>query len=256
MIDVKQCSLAMSGVTVLDDITVTLNDGETIGIVGKSGSGKTAFLKTIAHRMPGYRGSITVNGTPLPLLKSTLEKEVTYCGQAVPANPDESLSEFLLQGRMPYKKAFRPYTDYDRQTADEYADILDLSRLGGMKIGTVPDGVFRRALLARAFIRGSHAVLLDNPTSDLDIASVGLLKKAIARYVMEGNRIAVVCSGDLNFISAVADRVLIMDAGRIVESGPVGILDGDLVKRYFGVDVIISRNIYNGKPQIHSFPEA
>ncbi|HQL81456.1 MAG TPA: ATP-binding cassette domain-containing protein, partial [Spirochaetota bacterium] len=54
MIDVKQCSLSISGITVLDDITITLNDGETIGIVGKSGSGKTSFLKTLAHRIPGY----------------------------------------------------------------------------------------------------------------------------------------------------------------------------------------------------------
>ena len=256
MIDVKQCSLSLSGVTVLDDISVTLNDGETIGIVGASGSGKTAFLKTLAHRMPGYRGSITINGSPLPLLKSALEREVTYCGPALPGNPDESVSEFLLQGRMPYKKAFRNYTDYDRQTADEYADILDLSRLGAMKIGVVPDGAFRRALLARAFIRGSHAVLLDNPTGDLDIGSIGLLKKAVSHYVIEGNRIAVVCSGDLNFICAVADRVLVMDAGRIAESGAVNILDADLIKRYFGIDVIISRNIYNGKPQIHSFLDA
>lgn len=256
MIDVKHCSLSISGVTVLDDISVTLNDGETIGIVGRSGSGKTAFLKTLANRMPGYGGSISVNGAPLPLRKRALELEVAYCGPAVPANPDESLREFLLQGRMPYKKAFRPYTDYDRQTADEYADILDLSRLGAMKIGAVPDGALRRALLARAFIRGSHTVLLDNPTNDLDIASVGLLKKALARCVMEGTRIAVVCSGDLNFISSVADRVLVMDAGRIAESGTVEILDAELIRRYFGVEVIISRNIYNGKPQIHSFPEA
>ena len=255
MIDVKQCSLSISGITVLDDITITLNDGETIGIVGKSGSGKTSFLKTLAHRIPGYGGSISVNGAPLPLLKSALEKEVTYCGPAVPANPDESLGEFLLQGRLPYKKAFRPYSDYDRQTVDEYADILDLTRLRAMKIGAVPDGAFRRALLARAFVRGSHAVLLDNPTSDLDITSVVLLQKAIARYVIEGNRLAVVCSGDLNFVSAVADRVLVMDGGRIAESGTVDILDADLIKRYFGIDVIISRNIYNGKPQIHSFPE-
>nr|HPN13198.1 ATP-binding cassette domain-containing protein [Spirochaetota bacterium] len=62
MIDVKQCSLSISGITVLDDITITLNDGETIGIVGKSGSGKTSFLKTLAHRIPGYGGSISVNG--------------------------------------------------------------------------------------------------------------------------------------------------------------------------------------------------
>ena len=125
-----------------------------------------------------------------------------------------------------------------------------------MKIGDVPDGVLRRALLARALIRSAHAVLLDNPTGDLDIVSVRLLKKALARYVIEGSRIAVISSVDINFIADVADRVLVMDGGRIVESGPVDIIDAELIRRYFGVDVIISRNIYNGRPQIHTFPDA
>jgi ABC-type cobalamin/Fe3+-siderophores transport system ATPase subunit len=256
MIDVKHCSLSMAGLTVLDDISVTLNDGETIGIVGKSGSGKTAFLKTLAGRMPKYGGSITVNGAPLPMLKNDLDRIITYCGPAVPGNADESLNEFLLQGRMPYKKTFRPFSDYDRQATDEYADLLDLSRHGSMKIGDVPDGVLRNALLARALIRGAHAVLMDNPTGDLDIVSVKLLKKALAHYVIEGSRIAVISSGDINFIADVSDRVLVMDGGRIVEAGPVEIIDADLIKRYFGVDVIISRNIYNGRPQIHTFPDA
>jgi iron complex transport system ATP-binding protein len=256
MIEVKHCSLSMGGATVLDDVSLTINDGETVGLVGRSGSGKTALLKTLAGRMPKYGGSITVNGAPLPLLKADLERTLAYCGPALPGNPDETLGEFLIQGRMPYKKAFRPFTDYDRQATDEFADILDLSRLGAMKIGYVPDGTFRRALLARSLIRGAHAVLMDNPTSDLDLAAVRMLKKALARYVIEGNRIAVIGSGDLNFIADVADRVVVMDGGRIAESGPVEILNADLIKRYFGVDVIISRNIYNGRPQIHAFPDA
>jgi ABC-type cobalamin/Fe3+-siderophores transport system ATPase subunit len=256
MIDVKRCSLSLGGVNVLDDITVTLNDGETIGIVGRSGSGKTALLKTLSRRLPRYEGEITVNGAPLPTGKADLDRTITYCGSALPGNPDESLREFLLQGRIPFKKVFRPFSDYDRQAAEEYADILDLSRLSAARIGDVPDGALRRALLARALIRGAHAVLLDNPTGDLDLPSVRMLKKALAHFVIEGNRIAVVCSGDLNFIADIADRVLIMENGRIAAAGPVEILDADLIKRYFGIDVIISRNIYNGRPQIHTFPDA
>ena len=256
MIDVIHCSLSMAGIAVLDDVSLTLNDGETVGLVGRSGAGKTALLKTLAGRLPGHTGSITVNGGPLPSRRADLDRTVVYCGPAVPVNPEETLGEFLLQGRMPYKKTFMPFTEYDRQTTDRFADILDLARFGAMKIGYVPDGALRRALLARALIRGAHAVLMDNPTGDLDIASVRMLKKAIARYVIEGNRIAVICSGDLNFIADVADRVVVMDGGRIVEAGPVEILNANLIKRYFGVDVIISRNIYNGRPQIHTFPDA
>ncbi len=256
MIDVRHCSVSVGGVTLLRDISITLNDGETVGIVGRSGSGKSALMKAIAGRMPGLRGESTVNGAPLPSRKTDLDRTVAYCGQALPGNPDETVREFLLQGRMPHRRAFRPFSDYDRQAVDEYAEIFDLSRLGAEKIGSLPDGALRRSLLARALIGGAHAVLMDNPTGDLDLPSVRMLKKAIARHVIEGNRIALVGTGDLNFIADTADRVLVMEGGGIAETGTVDMLDADLIKRYFGVDVIISRNIYNGRPQIHAFPDS
>ena len=110
-------------------------------------------------------------------------------------------------------------------------------------------------MIAHAFIGEAYAVVLDNPTNDLDIASVRMLRKALSRYVMNGNRIAICCSNDLNFISQTADRILVMDAGRVVETGPPDMLDAELIKKYFGIDVIISKNIYNGKPEIHLFPD-
>ena len=111
-------------------------------------------------------------------------------------------------------------------------------------------------MLAHALIKQPYALLLDNPTNDLDIASLRLLKKALSRHVMNGDRIALVCSNDLNFISQTADRILVMDGGRLVRIGDAGMLTADMIKRYFGIDALISRNVYTGKPEVHFFPDA
>jgi iron complex transport system ATP-binding protein len=255
MIDISNLSLTMNGAAVLDDISISINDGELLGIIGKTGSGKTVFAKSVAGLIRSYRGSVSISRDPRRREAGGNGKVISYYGASVPQNPDETLRNFLMLARVPHKKIFKPFSDYDRQITEEFMEILGLAPFGDVRIGTLPDALFRLAMLAHAFIGEAHAVILDNPTNDLDIVSVRMLRKALSRYVMNGNRIAICCSNDLNFISQTADRILVMDAGRVAVTGPADILDAELIKKFFGIDVIISKNIYNGKPEIHLFPD-
>jgi ABC-type cobalamin/Fe3+-siderophores transport system ATPase subunit len=256
MIDISKLSLSLGGTAVLDDISVTINDGEIAGIIGRSGSGKTLFLECIARRMTSYDGTILVNGAPLPGPARNAGRTLSYCGSAAPQNPDERLRDFLLLARAPYKKALRPFSDYDIQITEENLEAFGLGSYRSATLGILSDGVFKRALIAYTFIRESYAALFDNPTNDLDISSVRSLRRALAHYVMNGNRVALVSSNDLNFIAQTADRIFIMDGGKITRIITPDQLDADVIKEYFGIDVIISRNIYNGRPEVHIFPDA
>lgn len=111
------------------------------------------------------------------------------------------------------------------------------------------------ARLAHVFCREAKHLVLDDPAAGLDIASMKLLQRAIARYTVEGDRIVVFTSNDLNFAAQTADRILVLDEGMLVESGTPQMIDADLVRKYFRTDVTVSRNIYNGKPEVHFFPE-
>lgn len=256
MIDISNLSLSINGSAVLKDISLTMNDGEIVGLIGRSGSGKTLFLKSIAGRITSYEGTVSLQDAARQGKKRGTRRGVSYYGSAMPQNPEETLYNFLLLARVHFKKPFRPFSDYDRQVTDEYLAALGLAPYGGARISTLPDGIFRLAMLAHTLIGESPAVIFDNPTNDLDIASVRLLRNALSRYVMNGSRVVVVSSNDLNFIAQSADRVVIMEGGRIAETGAVNIINADTIKRYFGIDVLISRNIYNGKPEVHLFPDA
>ncbi|MBP7735179.1 MAG: ABC transporter ATP-binding protein [Spirochaetes bacterium] len=255
MIDISNLNLSINGSAILKDISLTMNDGEIVGLIGRSGAGKTVFLKSVAGRIGSYTGTVAITGEDRAGAKGTVAM-VSYYGAAVPQNPEESLYNFLLLARVPFKKPFRPFSEYDRQITDEYLSVLGLAPYRDARISALPDGIFRMAMLAHTFTRESHAVIFDNPTNDLDIVSIRLLRNALARYVMDGNRVAVISSNDLNFIAQTADRIVVMDGGRVAEIGGAEIMSQDVIRRHFGIDVLISRNVYNGKPEIHLFPDA
>jgi iron complex transport system ATP-binding protein len=256
MIDIKNLSLAINGRPILRDITTAMGDGEIIGIIGKTGAGKTMFLKAIAGQVGRQTGTISFRDLPAATGPRSERNMVTYYSSAAPRNLDETLFNFLLLSRIPYKKFLRPFSAYDRQVAEEYMALFNLETYSEDTLRILPDGIFKRAVLAHVLIREPYAVLLDNPTNDLDIVSLKLLQKALKRYVTDGDRIAVVCSNDVNFIAQTADTLLVMNSGKIVKAGNADILDSDLIKNYFGIEAIITRNVYTGKPEVHFFPDA
>lgn len=256
MIEINNLCLQINDRIILDDITMKADDGEIIGIIGPTGAGKTLLLKTAAGRIKKYRGSISVNGAA-PAAASGVKgaRLLSWYSSDLPHNPDETVYNFLMLSRIPYKKLFKPFSDYDRQVTDEYVELLELAPHRDERIGTLPDGIFRRVMLAHVFIRESYALLLDNPTNDLDIVSLKTLKKSLSRYVINGDRIVLISSNDLNFIAQTVDRILVIHRGRIEETGTVDMLSPELIRRYYGIDAIISRNVFSGKPEIQFFPD-
>jgi len=112
-----------------------------------------------------------------------------------------------------------------------------------------------RALLAFHFIRDAQIVMLDNPTQNLSLPSYNQLHDAIIRYCSTGKNCCIIASHDINFLAQTVDKLYIMENGSIVDSCVPADLTEDLIKKIFGVDVFITRNIYNGKPNVHLYFE-
>jgi iron complex transport system ATP-binding protein len=256
MMDIANLTLMTGGRTIIDDVTATLSDGEIVGVIGRSGAGKTSLVKVIAGLIAERGGTIRINGRALSAGQRRKSMEITYHDGAAPRNQDERLVDFLLLSRMPYKKFMSPFSDRDRQIADEYARLLSLDPYNNEPVGNLPGGIMKRAMLAHSLIRQSHVLLLDNPTDGLDILSLKLLKRTLSHYVMNGDRTALVCSNDLNFIFRTADRIIVMDGGMTALTGGADIMTADMIRKFFGVEAVISRNVYSGKPEAHFFPDA
>jgi ABC-type cobalamin/Fe3+-siderophores transport system ATPase subunit len=257
MIELKNLSLTAGKKIILNNINISFNDGEIIAITGRSGSGKSMLLKAIAGAARGFSGSIGIDGKDAKSLsKNDLLKSVNPVFCAPPENMEETLERFLMLARMQYKKLFSPFSEYDIQTTDQYISLFGLDGFRASQMANLSGCVYKRAMLAFSFIMKTKTLLIDNPSSDLDIASVEMLQKAAARFVIDGSRALIMASNDLNFVSQTADRIIVLENGSVAIDGDPLIIEPDMIKKHFGADVFVSKNVYNGRPNVNLFPES
>ena len=257
MINFKDVNLTLGNNQVLSNLNLSLNDGEIIGIIGPPSSGKSVLAKVLTGTTKNYKGDIFHNNNKI--LKYSSKEMFTnfsYLIHEMPANPDASLINFLLSSRIIYKKIFKPYLESDFLAVEYYIKKFELEEFKDHKIYQLSDSILKKAQLAYTFIREAQNIILDNPTILLDIKGRMQLSRVLSRYVMDGENIIIICSNDLNFISQTVDRVLFIDQGKIIQDGSVEIITSELIKKYYHSEVIISKNIYNGRPEVHFFPES
>ena len=255
MMEFNDLALSIAGTEVLAGVSMKIDDGEIVGILGRAGCGKTVLMETLAGLHRRYGGEILIDRRPLLSFgRKEYARALTYhAGE--PGNPDETVREFLKLARISYKKPFNPYSEYDLQLVDEAISAMEIEGLRDHVLGSLSASAIKRVMLAFSLARNTGHLLLDEPTSGLDIRSVSLLHKALSRYAIEGKNIVIIASNDINFIAQTADRIAVMEGGVIALQGGHDLIDPDMIKRFFGVDVLISRNIYNGRPGVHLFPE-
>jgi iron complex transport system ATP-binding protein len=255
MLKIDNISYTKNNVKILKNISSVFNEGEISGIIGKSGSGKSTLLKAIAGIVKYDQGEILINDISIKSLsKKNRQKQIVSLFNDYPFDIiDDTLYNFLMQSRKLYKKPFSSFSDFDVQITEDYIKIFKINNQRNTKILSLSDGTFKKALLAFQFIKKADVLLLDNPTNNLDMESISSLQKAILKYSIDGDKIIIIACNDLNFLLQTADRILIMGEGGIDAEVNPEMIDADMINKYFNTDVLLSRNIYNGKPTIHQY---
>lgn len=252
MMEVRDLTYARGGRMILDFLSARFETGAVTAIIGRSGSGKSTLLSILSGTRRTYDGEVLLHNRPMRALgPAERNRETVLHSGVLPANPDERVADFILLSRAPYRGRLRSFGALDREAAQECIESFDLAIHADSSLGELPGGAQRRALLAFAFARSADYLLLDNPTDGLDLHGAAILLRAIQRYTMRGDKSILFATGDISFASQVADRILVMEGGKFAEDLAPDELDADLIKKYFDVDVLISRNVYSGRPQVH-----
>ncbi len=256
MLKLNNVSLTIGENTILKSINVEFFEGEIIGIIGKPASGKSALLHTIARHYAHYTGQITFNEIPIhSLKKAEFAQKFSFQQAGMLHNHYITLYEYLLSSRIPYKNFLSPFQSFDYEIVNEYIDHFQLQQHKLTPLLLLSSDIQSRALLAFHFIRQAQIVLLDNPTQNLSLASYNRLHEAIVRHCSSGKNCCIIASHDINFLAQTVDKFYIMENGTIVHSCLPADLTEEMIKKFMGVDVFITRNIYNGKPNVHLYFE-
>ncbi len=256
MLRLNNLSLTINNNHILKNITVEFFEGEIIGIIGKPASGKSVLLQTIAQYYNHYNGEILFNAKPTHVIKKKdLAKNISFQPAGYFYNHYITLYDYLVLSRIPYKTFLSPFQSFDYDIVNKYLDQFELQQYKSEPLMLLSSDIQARALLAFHFIRQAQIVMLDNPTKNLSLPSYNQLHDAIIRYCSTGKNCCIIASHDINFLAQTVDKFYIMENGSIVDSCVPADLTEDAIKKILGVDVFITRNIYNGKPNVHLYFE-
>ncbi|NJP94507.1 ABC transporter ATP-binding protein [Nonomuraea sp. FMUSA5-5] len=231
-LDLSGVSVRLDGRPIVHEADLVVDDGEFVALVGPNGCGKSTLMRTIYRALRPSAGLITVDGDDVHRLSwRESARRTAVVAQETPAELDFTVGEVVLMGRTPYERAAA-------DDEERCARALDRVGLGGGEergYATLSGGEKQRALIARALVQETRLLLLDEPTSHLDIRH----QLEILHLVRELGVATLAVLHDLNQAAAFCDRLYVMSAGRVLAGGPPEqVLTPELISQVYGVRAV------------------
>lgn len=243
---------------VLRDVTLEVEQGEILGIVGPNGSGKTSLLKLLAKLAVPQDGAITLFGRPLTTLsQEQIADTVAVVPQDNPQMFPFTVAETVLMGRFPHRRrsgwslGFGWGGREDCQAAAESMRTMDIAHLAARAVTDVSGGERQRTMIARALTQSPRVLLLDEPTAFLDVPHQLEICSTLRRLCDERGLTVVIVSHDLNLASQYCDRVAMLRAGQVRRVGaPAEVMSVEVLREVYGCEVLIDAHPQSGLPRI------
>jgi len=200
---------------------LALQRGRLVAVVGPNGVGKTTLLETLAGRLPAVAGSVSIDGISIHSLSARdRARRLAYLPADDPSGEPMLVGEAVSQGRLCFRRwALSPLDGEDQAAVTRALSSMALLDDVERSTVTLSSGEQQRVWIAMALAQSAPALLLDEPTSHLDIGNVVALMRSLSTVAKEG-RCVVVVLHDLNLAAAFADAIVLLGPGRVVATGP------------------------------------
>jgi iron complex transport system ATP-binding protein len=252
LLEVREMEFGYGGRFRLAGVTFEVAPGEILGVIGPNGSGKTTLVRLLSKVCTPERGEIRLGGTELGRLsRRALARQVAVLPQDLAPAFALTVEELVLMGRHPHAGGRFFETAGDLERAREAMALAGVRELAGQPLDSLSGGERQRATLARALAQEPRLLLLDEPTSHLDLRHqrevVGLLR----RLNRDRGLSVLLVSHDLNLAGEVADRVLLLSGGRVARIGsPAQVLDEAVLEAAYGCPVRVEKSPDTGRPVV------
>lgn len=235
---------------VLDDLSLSIGQGTTLALVGPNGSGKSTLLKALARLLAPRVGRVWLDGQPII---GTAPREVARRLAVLPQSPaipqGLTVREVVQQGRHPHRGALRGLRSDDHAAVTDALDVTGLTGFADRMVDRLSGGERQRVWIALTLAQQTPLLLLDEPTTFLDIGHQLEVLALVARLRIERGLTAVLVLHDLNQAARHADRMVVLSGGRIVADGPpVEVLTPRLCAEVFGAHVTVITDPVTGTP--------
>ncbi len=248
-LSINKLSFSYAGHDVLKDIELDVGEGEMLSIVGPNGSGKSTLLKCINRILKTKQNTVLIDGKDAGRLDlKELSKIMGYVPQSSSSTFPFTVFDVVLMGRKPY--IHWNLSDRDNEIVAEMLDFLGIGELAMRHFNELSGGEQQKVIIARALAQQPKILLLDEPTSSLDIKHQLEILCMLKSLTKSKERSVIVSMHDLNMASRFSDRMLMIKKGCIYAVGtPEEVITEENMAAVYGIKASISTSA-GGKPQI------
>jgi iron complex transport system ATP-binding protein len=248
----RNLTLAYDQRTVVQDLTIRLPEGKVTIIVGANACGKSTLLRGLARLLKPGAGSVLLDGKDIHRQSTREVAKVLGLLPQSPAAPDGiTVAELVGRGRYPHQGWFRQWTREDDDAVNAALAATDTLELGDRNVDELSGGQRQRVWIAMALAQETDVLLLDEPTTFLDVAhQVEVLDLITDLNRRRGTSVAIVLH-DLNLAARYADQLVAMKGGRVVAEGaPARVVTEELVQTVFGLESRVIPDPVSGTPMV------
>lgn len=233
---------------VVNDVSLEVKKGEFMSILGPNGSGKSTLLKTLSHIYIPDSGEIVLMGKSLDTYKrKEIAQRIAMVPQDTSLDFEFTVEEVVLMGRHPFLGRFGKEDVLDMDLAYEAMERTNTLHIKDSLITEISGGERQRVFIAKALAQNTSIMLLDEPTSHLDINHQIEILELLKRLNSEKELAIVLVIHDINLAARYSDRILLMKDGEIVDQGsPETVITPESIENTYGMKVVVETNRYTG----------
>ncbi len=221
------------GPQVLKEINFKLEDGRFLSVLGNNGAGKSTMLKCFNRIIDPEEGSISLDGEEIRRIPiREVAKRIAFVAQTVPST-QMTVHDMVMLGRKPYMQW--GFTENDHRIVHEAMDCLGLTEMRGRFLNELSGGERQKVMLARALAQRPKLLLLDEPTSSLDLKNQYQVLQTVKDICHETGIAAIMVIHDLNLALRFCDRFLLMRDGAVFRYGDAQVIDREAIWQIYGV---------------------
>ena len=252
MLVVEDLHFAYNGRSILERLSLDAQEGELVGVVGPNGSGKTTLLRLVSGVLKPSQGRVWIKGVDLATLKTSQRATLV---SVVPQNPQLPMNfkvlDLVLMGRNPHLKLLQWEGRRDLEITRNAMELTDTGHLADRTLGSLSGGERQRAVVAMALAQEAPVMLLDEPTSSLDLAHQTGIMDMVRDVQRQRGGTVVVAMHDLTLAAQYCNRLAMLADGRSYTEGPPeAVLTIENISKVYGSGVAILPHPQGGTPVV------
>lgn len=238
VISVKNLSVAYEDNTIIEDMNLSIPKGKVSIIIGANGCGKSTLLKTIARINKPKNGDIYINNKNIKKIKEkSIAKEVAFLPQGPVCPSGLTVRELVAYGRFPHQKIIGGLNNHDKEVIDWVIDETGLGEFANREVESLSGGQRQRAWIAMILAQETDIIMLDEPTTYLDMSYQLEVLEVLQKLNKEKNITVVIVLHELNNACRFADNIIGLKNGKIIcEGRPIDVINRETLKKIYGID--------------------